>query len=205
MESAGRTVVLLADCKKPLGLIALSDSVREESAAAVSRLKEMGITAQAIISGDNAKVAEAVGKVAGIVDVRAGLLPEDKLKLVNEYRERYGAVGMIGDGINDAPALAAANVGIAMGAAGSDTAMETADIALMGDDLSRLPYIVSLSRRTRAIMQQNIVFSLFTKLGLIVAAVTVGLPLWLAVVGDVGVSLVVTLNALRLRANGARG
>jgi Cd2+/Zn2+-exporting ATPase len=202
LEAAGRTVVILADGSYPLGLIALSDTVRPETAAAVARLKKMGLSAQAIITGDNARVAEAVGTSAGIDKVHASLLPEDKLRLVNEYRERYGAVGMVGDGVNDAPALAAANVGIAMGAAGSDTAMETADIALMGDDLSRLPALISLSRRTRAIMQQNIVFSLATKLGLIVAAVTVGLPLWLAVVGDVGVSLVVTLNALRLRSNG---
>jgi Cd2+/Zn2+-exporting ATPase len=139
-----------------------------------------------------------VAEAAGLKQFKANLLPDQKQALVREYQRRYGKVGMVGDGINDAPALAAADVGIVMGAIGSDTAMETADIALMGDELTLLPYLIRLSRRTLSIIRQNILFSLGTKAILLVTATFVGLPLWLAVLGDVGVSLLVTLNAMRL-------
>ncbi len=152
-----------------------------------------------MLTGDNAGVARAVAHAAGLEEYRADLLPDQKLEIVREYQKQIGPVGMLGDGVNDAPALAGANVGIVMGAAGSDTAMETADVALMADDLTRLPFLIRLSRRTHGVIRQNIAFSLATKGVLLASAVTVGLPLWLAVMGDVGVSLLVTLNALRLR------
>jgi Cd2+/Zn2+-exporting ATPase len=198
-ESRGRTVVVLADDLAPLAVIALADTPRADVATTVREMESLGIAHQAMVTGDNERAAAAIAKSVGLREWSAGLLPERKLEIVREVQSRHGVVGMIGDGINDAPALAAANVGIVMGAAGSDTAMETADIALMGDDLTRLPFLIRLSRRASAIIRQNIAFSLATKLALVVAAVTVGVPLWLAVVGDMGVSLLVTANALRLR------
>ena len=204
-EARGQTVAILADENHPLALIALADTPRPQVATTVAELESLGIVHQAMLTGDNAHSAEAAAKLAGLREWTAGLLPEQKLACVREAQARFGAVGMIGDGINDAPALAASNVGIAIGASGngannrSDTALETADIALMADDLTRLPYLIRLSRRASTIIRQNIAFSLATKIGLIAAALTVGLPLWLAVAGDVGVSLLVTMNALRLR------
>jgi Zn2+/Cd2+-exporting ATPase len=199
LEADGKTVVALAEEGRLVALFGIVDSPRTGAAAVVRELSALGIAEQAIVTGDNERVGCAVAKVAGISRVHAALLPDEKLGIVREYRQRVGAVGMVGDGINDAPALASADVGFAMAAAGSDTAIETADVALMGNDLERLPYLVNLSRKTARIIKQNIAFSLVTKVALIVAAVTAGLPLWLAVAGDVGVSLVVTLNALRLR------
>lgn len=203
VEAAGRSGILVAEPARPLGIVAVADTPRPEAALAVQRLRAMGVRHQAMLTGDSERVARAVAESAGLDGHRASLLPEQKMEAVREYRQHYGAVAMVGDGVNDAPALAAADVGIVMGAAGSDTAMETADVALMGDDLLRLPFLIALSRRTRAVIRQNVGFSLATKGALIVAAVTSGLPLWLAVVGDVGVSLIVTLNALRLLAPGA--
>jgi Cd2+/Zn2+-exporting ATPase len=198
-EARGRTVVLLSSATQPIAVIALADTPRDDVAATVSELDSLGISHQAMITGDNPRAAEAVAKSVGLREWASSLLPDEKLDYVRQAQARFGVVGMIGDGINDAPALAASNVGIVMGAAGSDTAIETADIALMGDDLTRLPFLIRLSRRTAAIIRQNIAFSLATKLALVIAAVTVGVPLWLAVAGDMGVSLLVTLNALRLR------
>jgi Zn2+/Cd2+-exporting ATPase len=198
-ELAGRTAIVLASSRAVLAVIVLSDEPRADAPQTVKDLTGLGILRQSIVTGDNARAAAAAAEASGVEAWQAGLLPEEKQDLVRRYQAEVGPVGMVGDGINDAPALAAANVGIVMGAAGSDTAIETADVALMSDDLTRLPTLVRLSRRTQAVIKQNIAFSLATKLGLVVAAVTVGLPLWLAVVGDVGVSLLVTLNALRLR------
>lgn len=199
MEAAGATVVALAEGGCLIALFAISDAPRPEASETVRQLERLGIRTQAIVTGDNARVAGAVASAAGIRAVHAGLLPDEKLALLHEYRDRYGAVGMIGDGINDAPALASADVGFAMAVSGSDTAIETADVALMSSDLARVPYLVRLSRHMSSIIRQNIAFSLTTKLALVAIAVTIGLPLWLAVAGDVGVSLIVTLNALRLR------
>lgn len=197
-EARGKTAVLLATKERPLGIILLSDAPRKDAALAIAELDKLGIEFQAMLTGDNVYVAQDVASAAGLKEFKANLLPDQKQALVQEYQWRYGKVGMVGDGINDAPALAAADVGIVMGAMGSDTAMETADIALMGDELSHLPYLIRLSRRTMAVIRQNIAFSLVTKAVLLVAAVFVGLPLWLAVLGDVGVSILVTLNAMRL-------
>jgi Cd2+/Zn2+-exporting ATPase len=201
LERAGRTAVVLAEEHRPVAVIALADTPRQGVAEVVRALRRLGVDRQAMVTGDHLASARAVSEQAGLDETHAALLPEQKLELVREYRELYSVVGMVGDGINDAPALAAASVGIAMGAAGNDTAIETADIALLGGDLSRLPALVALSRQTQAVIRQNIAFSLITKAALILAALTAGLPLWLAVFGDVGVSLIVTGNALRLRAH----
>jgi len=199
LEEQGNTVVILASEGRPVALFALADTPRSETAETVRQLDTLGMAHQAMLTGDQERSAAAVAHAVGLTEWSAGLLPDQKLKIVRETQARFGSVGMVGDGINDAPALAASSVGIVMGAAGSDTAMEVADIALMGDNLSQLPFLIRLSRRSAEIIRQNIAFSLTTKLGLIGMALTIGLPLWLAVVGDVGVSLLVTLNALRLR------
>ncbi len=198
LEANGRTTVILADDSRPLGIISLRDIPRPAAAGVIRELRAMDIHGQAILTGDNKYVAQAVARDTDLTDVRAALLPDQKMAIVREFQAVYGTVGMVGDGINDAPALAAADVGIVMGAAGSDTAIETADVALMGDDLTRLPYAIRLGRSANAVIRQNVAFALGSKAVLLIAAVTTGLPLWLAVVGDVGVSLAVTLNALRL-------
>lgn len=197
-EASGKTAVVVADGSGPLGVAVLADQTRADAREAVDRLRLMGIAHQAMLTGDNARVAADAAERIGLDEFKAGLLPDQKLALVRAYRERFGPVAMVGDGINDAPALAAADVGIATGAAATDAAIETADVAVMGAGLGRLPYLFALSRRTRAVMRQNVAFSLATKGLLLVAAVSVGVPMWLAVAGDVGVSLLVTLNALRL-------
>jgi Cd2+/Zn2+-exporting ATPase len=198
VEALKKTAVVLASPDRALGVIVLSDTPRVGLAEAVRELRALGVRYQCLLTGDNAHVAQEVASLAGIEEFKACLLPEQKQSLIREYQQRYGSVAMVGDGVNDAPALAAANVGIAMGAAASDTALETADIALLGNDLRKLPALVRLSRRTQAIIRQNIFLSIGTKAGLLVAAVVVGIPLWLAVVGDVGIALLVTANALRL-------
>ncbi|GIV16937.1 MAG: cadmium transporter [Armatimonadota bacterium] len=193
---------------KTIGRILFEDTRRAEATEAVNALRMMGIRHHVMLSGDAEAVAHRVAQELGLDEVRAPLLPEQKVEAVRELRDRYGAVAMVGDGINDAPALKVATVGIAMGAIGSDVAIEAADIALMNDDLRLLPYLVRLSRATVSIIRQNIAFSIGTKLLLLIIAAPGYLPLWLAVMGDMGVSLLVTLNALRLvgRAKaGARG
>jgi Cd2+/Zn2+-exporting ATPase len=162
-------------------------------------LKALGIERTVMITGDNRATAESIGSRVGVDEVRAELLPGDKLAVLKELERRYGTVAAVGDGVNDGPVLAAATVGIAMGAAGSDTALETADAALMGDDLEKLPYVVRLSRRARAVIRQNIAAAIAIKV-----ALAIGVPLGYVslitavLVGDMGVSLAVTLNALRL-------
>lgn len=184
-----------------VGRILFEDAKRAESAQIVQDLRALGISHHVMLSGDRTSVAQRVAEDLGLDEVRAQLLPEQKVAIVRELRERLGAVAMVGDGVNDAPALKSATVGIAMGAIGSDVAIEAADIALMNDDLRLLPYLVRLSRATVAIIRQNIAFAIGTKLLLLVIAAPGYLPLWLAVVGDMGVSLLVTLNALRLVGN----
>ncbi|MEE9207420.1 MAG: HAD-IC family P-type ATPase, partial [Gemmatimonadota bacterium] len=199
LRSQGRTVVGVGKTDRFLGWISLGDGARDESATAVARLRKVGIENVVMLTGDNQETADAVGRKLGVDRVYAGLLPEDKVDVVRALERELGPVAMVGDGINDAPALAAATVGIAMGAAGSDTAIETADIALMGDDLESLPYLIDLSRRANRVIRQNIGFALLVK-GILAVGVPLGLvSLVLAVVaGDMGVSLAVTANALRL-------
>jgi Cd2+/Zn2+-exporting ATPase len=198
-EAAGGTQVLARDGTGLTGAFTVADEVRPEAGEVVARLHALGIRPIVMLTGDVAETARAVARPIGIDDVRPQLLPEDKVNAVGELRRAHGAVAMLGDGVNDAPALAAASVGLAMGAAGSPAAIETADIALMADDLTKLPYAVRLSRRARRTIRFNISLALGMKLVLAVGAVLGLVSLAVAVlVGDMGGSLVVTLNALRI-------
>jgi len=198
LEREGKTAIAVGDEDGALGVIAVSDPLRAEAAASIAALRRIGVTHVAMLTGDNPETAAAVGAQAGIDDVRAGLLPAQKVAAIAELRDRYGTVAMVGDGVNDAPALAAATLGIAMGAAGTDAALETADIALMGDDLSAVPDTIRLARRTTRVIWQNIVFSIAVKALFLVLAPLGLVSLWLAVFADMGASLLVTANGLRL-------
>jgi Cd2+/Zn2+-exporting ATPase len=194
----GQTAIVVEDlCCRRMAYGVVADTLREEAPAVVADLKRAGIALTVMLTGDNPATAGAMARAAGMDQVRAGLLPEQKVEAVGGLLDVYGGVAMVGDGVNDAPALARATVGIAMGAAGSDVALETADVALMGDDLRGLPYAIRLSRTVARIIRQNIALSLLTKaafLGLAVAGVA---TLWMAVFADMGVSLLVTLNGMR--------
>jgi len=181
-----------------LGLIAVADTVRGDASATVSRLKAMGIRRTVMLTGDNRDVAATTARATGVDEFLAELLPEEKVGAVKRLRDRFGPVLMVGDGVNDAPALAAANVGAAMGAAGSDVALETADLVLMSDDLSKIPYAVMLARRARRIVWQNIAFALLVIVVLVVATFGFGLKLPFGVIGHEGSTLVVVANGLRL-------
>lgn len=198
LEATGMTAMLVGTSERLLGVIAVADEVRPVSRTALARLKQAGIQHTIMLTGDNPATARAIAERVGVDEYRAELLPQDKVSAVEALLGRYGKVAMVGDGVNDAPALAAASVGIAMGGAGTDTALETADVALMADDLARLPFAVRLSRETLAVIRQNIAFSLAIK-ALAVALVFPGwLTLWLAVLADMGASIIVTLNGVRL-------
>ena len=181
-----------------LAIIAVADEVRESSKEVIAQLHKLGIAHTIMLTGDNNDTAQFIGKEIGVSDIKAELMPEDKLTYIKELKQTYGKVAMIGDGVNDAPALAASTVGIAMGGAGTDTALETADVALMGDDLKKLPFIVNLSRKTLKIIKQNITFSLGIKLLALLLVLPGWLTLWIAIVADMGATLLVTLNGLRL-------
>ena len=181
-----------------LAIIAVADEVRESSKEVIAQLHKLGIAHTIMLTGDNNDTAQFIGKEIGVSDIKAELMPVDKLTYIKELKQTYGKVAMIGDGVNDAPALAASTVGIAMGGAGTDTALETADVALMGDDLKKLPFIVNLSRKTLKIIKQNITFSLGIKLLALLLVLPGWLTLWIAIVADMGATLLVTLNGLRL-------
>jgi Cd2+/Zn2+-exporting ATPase len=196
LEREGKTAVVLTSDRQPVALIGVTDTLRDSGRRAVASLHALGIRT-VMLSGDNRATAEAVGAGAGIDDVRGELLPADKLEAVANL-QKSGPVGMVGDGINDAPALARADIGFAMGAAGSDTALETADVALMDDDLNKIPDFIRLSRRTGRIIVQNIVFALGTKGAFFALTLAGEATLWMAVFADMGVSLLVVFNSLRL-------
>lgn len=198
MSQAGRTVVLVGDDRHVCGFVALEDEVRPEARGALLALRELGVEHLIMLTGDNQGTAKAIAEQVGIDEFRAELLPADKVSVVESLVAKYGAVAMVGDGVNDAPAMGRATVGIAMGAAGSDAAIETADIALMSDDLSRLPWIVRHSRNTLTIIRQNIVFSLVVKAIFVVLTFVGYASLWAAIAADMGASLLVIFNALRL-------
>jgi Zn2+/Cd2+-exporting ATPase len=198
VEAAGQTTMLLHDEQGIRGYLAVADQVRPGSAAAVAGLKAAGIERVVMLTGDNALTARAIAAQIGIDDVRANLLPGDKVHAVEALLAEHGAVAMVGDGVNDAPALARATVGIAMGGAGSDQALETADVALMGDDLAGLPFVVRLSRQTRRVIMQNVAFSLGVKAVFLALALAGAATLWMAVFADMGASLLVILNGMRL-------
>ncbi len=194
----GRSVVVVGNAQHVCGVIALGDRPRPETQGVLEQLRRLGVERLVLLTGDNRGTAEAISKAFHFDEVRAELLPEDKVAAVRELVARYGAVAMIGDGVNDAPAMATASLGIAMGAAGSDAAIETADVALMSDDLAKLPWLIAHSRRTVTIMRQNIGFSLLVKLVFVVLAFTGRATLWSAIAADMGASLLVIVNALRL-------
>jgi Cd2+/Zn2+-exporting ATPase len=194
----GRTTVLVGDGRRPIGIISVADEVRPSAASAVARLREYGVEHVALLTGDEEAAARALAAAVGVDQVSASLLPADKVAEVERLRARFGALAMVGDGINDAPALAAADVGIAMGAAGSDAALETADVALMSDELLRIPYALRLSRAAVRNIRANIVFSVAMKAAFVGLAVMGLATLWMAVVADSGASLIVIANALRL-------
>ncbi len=198
LQIQGKTVMALGTEKEILALIAVADEIRESSKEVIRKLHQVGIEKTVMLTGDNQRTAEAIGKQVGVSDIKADLLPEDKLNFIKELRDKYRSVAMVGDGVNDAPALAASTVGVAMGGAGTDTALETADIALMSDDLSKLPYTIKLSRKALAIIKQNITFSLGIKVLALLLIVPGWLTLWLAIFADMGATLIVTLNSMRL-------
>jgi Cd2+/Zn2+-exporting ATPase len=198
MQEAGRTVVVVGNEEHVCGFITLADAIRKETRDAIRQLHEAGVEHLVMLTGDNEGTAKAIAKEAGIDEVHAELLPEDKVAAVERLVEKYGYVAMIGDGVNDAPALARASLGLAMGAAGSDAAIETADIALMSDDLSKVPWLIHHSRRTLRVIRQNIVFSLGIKLVFVVLTFAGYASLWAAIAADMGASLLVIINALGL-------
>lgn len=197
LERLGKTTVMLADDDGPIAIFAVADAIKKQSASAISALSGLGIHL-VMLTGDNVHTAQAVAAQVGINDIRANLLPDEKFQIIDELRGKYGLVAMVGDGINDAPALARADIGIAMGSAGSDTAIETADIALMDDDPSRLFTLISLSRRTMSILRQNIFLALAIKAIFLCLALTGNATLWMAVFADMGASLIVVANGLRM-------
>jgi len=198
LQGEGKTIMIMGTKDLFWGVIAVADEVRKSSTAVVALLKQTGIQHVIMLTGDNRATAHAVAGMAGVDEYKAELLPQDKMKAVEELLAKYGKVAMVGDGINDAPALALSTVGIAMGGAGTDTALETADIALMSDELSKLPFTIQLSRKTLAIIRQNITFSLLIKALAILAVFPGWLTLWLAILADMGATIIVTLNSLRL-------
>jgi Cd2+/Zn2+-exporting ATPase len=199
LERQGKTAVLLTNQTELLAIFAVADTVRETSRQAVAELKSLNVKT-VMLTGDNVHTAEAIAREVGLDEATGNLLPEDKLKIIEELLKsgNGGKVGMVGDGINDAPALARADIGFAMGAAGTDTAIETADVALMDDDLRKIPAFVRLSRATAAILMQNIALALGIKAVFLVLTFTGQATMWMAVFADMGASLLVVFNGLRL-------
>lgn len=197
LEQEGKTVTVLHNTERVVGVIALRDMVRKEAKLAVSALQRLGIQV-AMLTGDQKRTAEAIGRELGIQHVYADLLPEHKVERMKELRKQYGEVVMVGDGVNDAPALATASVGIAMGGAGSDTALETADLVLMNDDTTRIANAVKLGRKANRIIKQNMTFSISVIALLIIFNFTLGISLPLGVIGHEGSTILVILNGLRL-------
>ncbi|MDR2108443.1 MAG: cation-translocating P-type ATPase [Coriobacteriales bacterium] len=199
IEAEAGTALLVAQGNRVIGVIAVRDVLRAEAPTVVRQLKTLaGVERTVILSGDNQMTADAVAAQAGVSEVRAGLLPQDKMEQIQQLRERYGVVVMVGDGINDAPALAQTDIGIAMGAAGSDTALEVADVALMANNLNMLPQFFVLARRTLTTIKINVAFALAFKL-FVMALTIVGLAdMWMAIVADVGVLLLVVLHSMTL-------
>jgi Cd2+/Zn2+-exporting ATPase len=198
MSQAGRTAVVVGTAEHVCGLIAVADAVREESRGAVQALRDAGIRSVVMLTGDNQGTAEAIARETGVDEVRAELLPAEKVAAIDQLVARYGQVAMIGDGVNDAPAMARATLSVAMGAAGSDAAIETADVALMADDLSKLPWLIRHSRNALRVIRQNIAFSLLVKAAFVILTFVGHASLWAAIAADMGASLLVVFNGLRL-------
>ncbi|WP_153726618.1 heavy metal translocating P-type ATPase [Heliorestis convoluta] len=198
LQAEGKTAMLVGDEKTILGIVAVADEVRSSSAATLQRLKALGIKKIYMFTGDNPATAKAIAAQSGVEHYQAELLPHEKVEALEKVMAQHGKVAMVGDGINDAPALARSTVAIAMGGAGTDTALETADIVLMKDDLTKLPYAIALSRKAMTIIRQNITFSIAIKVIAVLAVFPGWLTLWLAILADMGATILVTLNSLRL-------
>ncbi|SOC21778.1 Cd2+/Zn2+-exporting ATPase [Ureibacillus xyleni] len=198
LQNQGKTAMVIGTEHEILGVIAVADEVRESSKEVINKLHQLGIQKTIMLTGDNKGTAKAIGSHVGVTEIRAELMPEDKLSFIKQLRSQYGNVAMVGDGVNDAPALAASTVGIAMGGAGTDTALETADVALMGDDLRKLPFTVKLSRKALNIIKVNIAFAIGIKLLALLLVIPGWLTLWIAILSDMGATLLVSLNSLRL-------
>ena len=196
-EQAGHSVTLLASDQGVLALFAVADTIKESSRQAVAELKALGVR-PVMLTGDNSATAKTIATQAGIEEARGNLLPQDKLQAIESLQHEHGMTAMTGDGINDAPALAKAGIGIAMGGAGTDTAMEAADVVIMNDDLRRIPELIRLSRKTHAVLWQNISLALGIKAVFLVMAVFGNASMWMAVFADMGASLLVVANGLRL-------
>jgi len=197
LERQGKTVIVLSDEARALALFAVADTLKDSSREAIASLHAMGVKT-VMLTGDNQHTAQAIATQVGIDEARGDLLPTDKLATVEKLLEQKGMVAMVGDGINDAPALARADVGFAMAAIGTDTAIETADVAIMDDDLRKIPAFIRLSQQTAAILKQNILLALGIKAIFLAMTVTGHATMWMAVFADVGVSLLVVFNGLRL-------
>jgi Cd2+/Zn2+-exporting ATPase len=200
LEAEGQTTVLIRREGAFIGIIALADEPRPQVREVIERLRAQGIQRLIMLTGDNASVARRVADQIGLTEVRSELLPASKLDLVHELEQGSGVIAMIGDGVNDAPALAAATVGVAMGAGGTAVALETADVVLMGDDLGKLPYVIGLSRASSRVIRQNLSIALGVIFLLVIASLSGLIPLGVAVVIHEGSTLLVVLNALRLLA-----
>ncbi|HEY57374.1 MAG TPA: cadmium-translocating P-type ATPase [Anaerolineae bacterium] len=202
LEEQGQTAMLAYDATAQtwLGVVAVADTIRADAPQVVVRLKKLGIERVVMLTGDNERVAQAIARQVDVDEAYARLLPKDKVTVLESLRRRYGPTAMVGDGVNDAPALATADVGIAMGGAGTDVALETADVVLMADNLSHLPYAIGLARRARRVVWQNLTFSLAVIVLLVALAFGADLPLPLGVVGHEGSTVLVVLNGLRLLA-----
>jgi Cd2+/Zn2+-exporting ATPase len=198
MAESGWTPVMVARGASTVGIIGVADEPREAARAVVDLVRAQGVEHVVLLTGDHDVPARALAASLGITDYRASLLPEDKVAAVKALQQEYGALAMVGDGVNDAPALATADVGIAMGVAGTDAALETADVALMADELPKIAFAIRLSRATARNIRMNIGFSLALKGAFLVMAFAGVATLWMAVVADMGASLVVIANALRL-------
>lgn len=203
MQDNGQTAVVVARQEKNgdvglLGSIGIADELRPNAAEIIAKLKSQGIEKVVMLTGDNERVAQAIGRAAGVDEVHANLMPQDKLNILKQLEQEVGPVAMVGDGVNDAPALATATIGIAMGAAGTDVALETADVVLMADDLGHVPYMIGLSNQTKRVLIQNLVFAFGVILVLIGSVLGFGLPLPLSVIGHEGSTVLVSLNGLRM-------
>lgn len=198
LQNQGKTAMVVGTEKEMLAVIAVADEVRESSKEVIQKLHQLGIKKTIMLTGDNKGTANAIGGHVGVSDIQAELMPQDKLDYIKQLRSQYGNVAMVGDGVNDAPALAASTVGIAMGGAGTDTALETADVALMGDDLRKLPFTVKLSRKALNIIKANITFAIAIKLIALLLVIPGWLTLWIAILSDMGATLLVALNGMRL-------
>ena len=198
LEDAGHSVVVLGIGNRACGLISVADQLRPTTPKAIAALHGLGIRPIAMVTGDNEGTAAAVAREAGVDACHAELLPEDKMKFIHALTQEYEHVGMVGDGVNDAPAMAASSLAIAMGAAGSDAAIETADVALMADDLVKIPWLITHARRTMTTIRTNMVFALGLKAAVMLLAIGGMATLWMAIAADMGASLIVVSWSLRL-------